>query len=55
MPLAEVLGRKLYYEIHGDLDAPGATPLVLVMGMAGSCAGPRHASSGLGGKIVSEA
>lgn len=39
MPLAEVLGRKLYYEIHGDLDAPGATPLVLVMGMAGSCAG----------------
>jgi pimeloyl-ACP methyl ester carboxylesterase len=39
MPLAEVSGRKLYYEIHGDLEARGATPLVLVMGMAGSCAG----------------
>jgi pimeloyl-ACP methyl ester carboxylesterase len=36
MPLAEVAGRKVYYEIHGD--APG-DPLVLVMGMAGSCKG----------------
>jgi 3-oxoadipate enol-lactonase len=36
MPLATVSGRKVYYEIHGD--APG-TPLVLVMGMAGSCKG----------------
>jgi 3-oxoadipate enol-lactonase len=36
MALATVAGRKVYYEIHGD--APG-TPLVLVMGMAGSCKG----------------
>lgn len=36
MALADVQGRKVYYEIHGD--APG-TPLVLVMGMAGSCKG----------------
>jgi pimeloyl-ACP methyl ester carboxylesterase len=36
MPLASVSGRKLYYETHGD--APG-TPLVLAMGLAGSCRG----------------
>ena len=36
MPLATVSGRKVYYEVHGD--RPG-TPLVLVMGMAGSCKG----------------
>src|SRR3990172_8355046 len=36
MPLATVSGRKVYYEVHGA--APG-TPLVLVMGMAGSCKG----------------
>ena len=36
MPLASVSGRKVYYEVHGE--APG-TPLVLVMGMAGSCKG----------------
>ncbi len=36
MPLADVAGRKVYYESHGD--APG-NPLVLVMGMAGSCRG----------------
>ena len=36
MPLATVSGRKVYYEVHGS--APG-TPLVLVMGMAGSCKG----------------
>lgn len=36
MPLAQVGGRKVYYELHGD--APG-TPVVLVMGMAGSCKG----------------
>ncbi|MBW2230428.1 MAG: alpha/beta fold hydrolase [Deltaproteobacteria bacterium] len=39
MPLANVSGRKLYYETHGDFEAPGARPLVLVMGMAGSCRG----------------
>jgi pimeloyl-ACP methyl ester carboxylesterase len=36
MPLATVSGRKVYYEVHGT--AP-TTPLVLVMGMAGSCKG----------------
>jgi pimeloyl-ACP methyl ester carboxylesterase len=44
MPLADVSGRKIYYEAHGDFGAAGATPLVLVMGMAGSCSGwlPLH-------------
>ncbi len=36
MPLASVAGRKVYYESHGK--AAGA-PLVLVMGMGGSCKG----------------
>jgi pimeloyl-ACP methyl ester carboxylesterase len=36
MPLASVSGRKVYYEIHGK---GAGTPLVLVMGMAGSCKG----------------
>lgn len=36
MALATVAGRKVYYEIHGDAAGP---PLVLVMGMAGSCKG----------------
>jgi len=36
VPLTNVSGRKVYYESHGE--APG-TPLVLVMGMAGSCKG----------------
>src|SRR5262245_51002187 len=36
MPSALVRGRKVYYEIHGD--APG-TPLLLLMGMGGSCRG----------------
>ena len=36
MPLAEVEGRKVYYEIHGDR---AGVPLVLVMGMGGSCRG----------------
>ncbi|MDJ0789994.1 MAG: alpha/beta fold hydrolase [Myxococcota bacterium] len=37
MPLATVSGRKIYYESHGE--DRGGTPLVLVMGLAGSCAG----------------
>ena len=36
MPLATVSGRKVYYEVHGTA---AGTPLVLVMGMAGSCKG----------------
>lgn len=36
MPLADVAGRKVYYEVHG---APSPIPLVLVAGMAGSCRG----------------
>jgi pimeloyl-ACP methyl ester carboxylesterase len=36
MALAEVQGRKVYYELHGDAGGP---PLVLVMGMGGSCRG----------------
>lgn len=36
MAHAVVAGRKVYYELHGD--APG-TPLVLVMGMGGTCRG----------------
>jgi pimeloyl-ACP methyl ester carboxylesterase len=36
MPLATVSGRKVYYETHGD---SAETPLVLAMGLAGSCLG----------------
>ena len=36
MPLASASGRKVYYEVHGT---GTGTPLVLVMGMAGSCKG----------------
>ncbi|MEN8181168.1 MAG: alpha/beta fold hydrolase [Myxococcota bacterium] len=36
MALAEVAGRKVYYETHGE---PSPVPLVLVSGMAGSCRG----------------
>jgi 3-oxoadipate enol-lactonase len=36
MPLVAAQGRKVYYESHGE---PGETPLVLVMGMGGSCRG----------------
>ena len=36
MPYAQVHDRKLYYEEHGDHDG---TPLVLAMGMGGSCRG----------------
>jgi pimeloyl-ACP methyl ester carboxylesterase len=36
MPLASARGIKLYYESHGDAAGP---PLVLIMGMAGSCRG----------------
>jgi pimeloyl-ACP methyl ester carboxylesterase len=36
MPHAAVAGRKVYHEIHG---ADAGTPLVLVMGLGGSCRG----------------
>ena len=36
MPLASAAGRKVYYESHGK---NFGTPLVLVMGMGGSCKG----------------
>ena len=36
MPLLQVAGRKVYYESHG---ASSGVPLVLVMGMGGSCKG----------------
>jgi 3-oxoadipate enol-lactonase len=45
MPFVEIQGRKLHYELHDetgpesvDSDAP-RTPLVLIMGTAGSCRG----------------
>ena len=38
MPIAELSGRKIYYELHGEVDA-AATPLLLIMGMGGSCKG----------------
>ncbi len=37
MPLVSVGGRKVYCEVHGE-ERPG-TPLVLVMGLGGSCNG----------------
>jgi aminoacrylate hydrolase len=39
MGIVQISGRKLFYECHGDLEAGGPTPLLLVMGMAGSCRG----------------
>ena len=39
MALATISGRKLYYECHGEPEAGGPRPLLLIMGMAGSCAG----------------
>ena len=39
MPLADVSGRKLYYEIHGPDGPVERPPLLLVMGMAGTCSG----------------
>src|SRR5262245_64861035 len=36
MPYVVVAGRKLYHEVHGE--APGV-PLLLMMGMGGSCRG----------------
>lgn len=37
MAIATVQGRKVYFESHGE--ASGALPLVLVMGLGGSCTG----------------
>ncbi len=37
MPTVEAAGRKVYYELHGE--EHDAAPLVLVMGIGGSCRG----------------
>lgn len=40
MPLADVAGHKLYYELHEARNPdPALPPVVLVMGMGGRCAG----------------
>ena len=39
MPYAEVIGRKIYYQIHEPNEDLGLPPLALVMGMGGSCRG----------------
>ncbi|MDG2332894.1 MAG: alpha/beta hydrolase [Myxococcota bacterium] len=39
MTIAKIQGRNLYYESHGESSANGARPLLLIMGMAGSCSG----------------
>jgi len=38
MPHASVDGRPIYYEVHGKAQ-PGVRPLLLMMGMGGSCRG----------------
>ncbi|MDE0885055.1 MAG: alpha/beta hydrolase [Myxococcota bacterium] len=39
MSIAKAQGRNLYYECHEEASSSGARPLLLIMGMAGSCAG----------------
>ncbi len=39
MGIIPVAGRQVYYEQHGDFESSDATPLLLINGMAGSCAG----------------
>jgi len=39
MAIISIDGRQVYYERHGDFEAPGAQPLLLINGMAGSCSG----------------
>ena len=39
MPFAQVAGRKVYYEFHESQTGGEAPPLLLVMGVAGSCRG----------------
>ncbi len=39
MALAEVFGRKIYYELHEATGEASGPPLMLVTGMAGTCAG----------------
>jgi len=39
MPHADLSKRRIYYELHGEAAASDTPPLVLVMGMAGSCSG----------------
>ncbi len=39
MAYVELRNRTVYYERHGDFERDDRVPLVLIMGMAGSCAG----------------
>ena len=39
MAIAEVSGRKVYYEIHQEADAETDVPLILLTGTGGSCRG----------------
>lgn len=39
MPLADVSGRKVYYEVHGPDEPSDRPPLLLMMGVAGTCSG----------------
>lgn len=39
MALAEIFNRNVYYELHGPDISAGATPLILINGMGGSCRG----------------
>ena len=39
MSFAEIAGRKVYYELHEPSEEEQGPPLVLIMGMGGSCRG----------------
>ena len=39
MSFVEIAGRKAYYELHGPSEEEQGPPLMLIMGMGGSCRG----------------